>query len=302
MDPLLVVLVDRVWEDVCLFMDAYDVYKKFDMNFRPPAFHFFVALAELLQHGNSYLQENSKRKSAHLMHRTVSVRLDLMSEEELARLSVDEDAARALSLSAQDAGVLKGAEQKDEDEEDADLKDLLRVVATSVLSDVFVFPFWAVKVSAVAGRARVPGIFPFSSYWGSFQAIRQAEGVLGIWKGAKMMCVVGLLHNFHRIHRTLHLTGGPSLQSGHPASSHGPNDKRKKGKRHSQGRLIYEMSERGSLQQRIVWSLLLHPLELIAVRMITESKKNILPGKVATGTSAMILLDGGDFSLEQSQP
>ncbi|CAM9149627.1 unnamed protein product, partial [Heterosigma akashiwo] len=69
-----------------------------------------------------------------------------------------------------------------------------------------------VNVSAVSQKARVDGIYPFTSYTRAFQGIWRSEGIWGLWKGAKPMCVVGLFYNFHRIRRALYLEPGNNIE------------------------------------------------------------------------------------------
>jgi len=88
-------------------------------------------------------------------------------------------------------------------------QDHARVAARATLESLAVFPFWACKVSAITGCARLPSLNPYPWGWptnrptqgvggggGCFKALRtlvEAEGVAsGLFKGALPMVVIGV--------------------------------------------------------------------------------------------------------------
>ncbi|CAN0148636.1 unnamed protein product, partial [Discosporangium mesarthrocarpum] len=153
-------------------------------------------------------------------------------------------------------------------EQESWVKELVRNVLTSLLSDLAVLPFWTVKVSAVSHRGRIPELWPFMGYGSAISGIvrREGWGLNGLFKGWAPVCAGGLLRYSRRIRllyndyywKTTHRVTTRLIMKSDTYSRH-VNDPE-----------VLAQTYEGFLN-RMVWAVMLHPFDLVATRMITEN-------------------------------
>eukprot|EP00953_Heterococcus_sp_UTEX-ZZ885_P029065 15465-Heterococcus_DN1.PRE.1 len=202
-----------------------------------------------------------------------------------------------------DGDELEEEEEEEEPLSESGLREVIRVLLTSILSDLAVLPFWTVKISAVAQRGRLPQLWPFQGYTVALSAILKDEGVTGLFKGA-VPCTTAAaklvysdlmarrdrhcVAHYHRRNAAIMLHKLADLADMHCSSAtrnrqlysdyYWKTTHRLTARlvmkdaysRHMNDPEVMAQSYEG-LISRVVWALVLHPFDLIATRMITES-------------------------------
>jgi len=249
MEALVNAAYDRISEDIILLYDAFQAYE--EAHPRPP-------LSALLEAIRQVLKEEDKGRKAWSVWNSIS-REDLRSMGG-ARL---EAATGALSESKTIYNKTKNND--DVAPSESGLREMIRVLLTSIMSDLAVLPFWTVKLSSVAQRGRNDALWPFKGYMVSFQSIIEDEGWSGLFKGAVPVCIGGLLRYLRRNRRlysdyysktTQRLTAKLVMKEPGGLKAHDPE-------------ILVQTYE--GVGVKALWAALLHPFDLIATRMITTS-------------------------------
>ncbi|KAG5177788.1 hypothetical protein JKP88DRAFT_331191 [Tribonema minus] len=319
MEALVNSAYDRISEDIILLYDAFQAYE--EASPRPP-------LSALLEAIRQVLKEEDKGRKAWSVWSSIS-REDLralggarMGQSVTHSFTALSHLAQVAAGAADTADVDGDGPDKTDAETDAEvlestesgLREVVRVVLTSVLSDLAVLPFWTVKVSAVAARGRLPELWPFQGYRVAFAAIAREEGWAGLFRGAAPICAGGILRYLRRNRRlysdyywktTQRLTARLVIKDRsaraemavHAALALDPEMAvhayegvlgRAVCSDRSARALDPEMAVHAyeGVLSRAVWAVALHPFDLLATRMITEAGARYATVRAALRTAA----------------
>lgn len=250
MEALVNIAYDRISEDVILLYDTMRAYNQAPSP-RPP-------VSAVLQAMYRSLMKDSERARGSYWQR-----------------SYDDLPGSHRSILSEEGSTMEGHADDDDDDDDNDdvplgkeshIWEFARDLVTSMLSDLAVIPFWTVKVSAVAHRGRLPELWPFIGYRRAIMGLIQEEGVEGLFRGWGPICAAGLLRYFRRSDmlytdyywKTTHrVTTRFIMRSDYS--------------RHVNDPEVLAQSYEG-IVTRMLWASILHPFDLLATRMITESR------------------------------
>ncbi|CAM9657243.1 unnamed protein product, partial [Chrysoparadoxa australica] len=191
MEAIVNAAYDRISEDIILLFDAIASWDACDPQ--PPPIALLHAIRHVLREEDINRGRGSWRKSSDMLHELLGEEA-AEAQEALANKAKEYSRWGTYPMSAEEAAhVVRGDTQNE-----PALLELARILATSILSDIAVLPFWTVKISEVAHRGRLPELYPFQSYRLAIQALVSKEGWSGPFKGVVPVCAGGLLRYFRR--------------------------------------------------------------------------------------------------------
>ncbi|CAM9774047.1 unnamed protein product [Ascophyllum nodosum] len=253
MEALVHIAYDRISEDIILLYDAMCAYKEMPVP-RPNTSCVIHAIT-------CSLTRDSEKAMRHAWSTNGTGSRGFREKGQVGQVNSEgeEEADKAMPLV-----------------KDSQMLEFVRDLMTSVVSDFAVMPFWAVKISAVAQRGRLPQLWPFAGFIKAFSSILEKEGVAGLFKGWVPICAAGLLRYFRRgkllytdyyWKTTRRVTTRFIMSSG---CSRNMNDREVRAQTHE------------GVVAKMLWACILHPFDLIATRMVTESSP-----QYATTTSSV---------------
>eukprot|EP00903_Cladosiphon_okamuranus_P015732 g14520.t1 len=251
MEALVNIAYDRISEDIILLYDAMRAYNETPV----PKPHISAVIAAI----RASLAKDSEKALGHSWSRGDNNDEGYRRRED--EFDHDDDEAYGTAEGSGDDGgdvVPLGKEPQ--------LWEFARDVVTSLVSDLAVIPLWQVKVSAVAHRGRLPELWPFVGYRKAIMGIIDKEGPTALFRGWGPVCSAGLLRYFRRSKllytdyywKTTHRVTTRLIMRSDSYSRH-VNDPE-----------VLAQTYEGFVT-RIAWASVLHPFDLLATRMITES-------------------------------
>ncbi|CAM9709684.1 unnamed protein product [Ectocarpus fasciculatus] len=274
MEALVNIAYDRISEDIILLYDAMRAYNEAPAP-RPDISAVIAAI-------RGSLAKDSEKAMGHVWSRENSNEGGFSQRGE--GLDPDEDVYGNSSSSSTYGNNSSSSERFGGDDggmvplgKEPQLWEFARDVVTSLVSDLAVIPLWQVKVSAVAHRGRLPELWPFIGYRKAMTAIMNEEGTSSLFRGWGPVCAAGLLRYFRRSKllytdyywKTTHRVTTRFIMRSDSYSRH-VNDPE-----------VLAQTYEG-FATRILWAGILHPFDLLATRMMTESRP-----EYATGTSSV---------------
>ncbi|CAN0272985.1 unnamed protein product, partial [Ectocarpus sp. 12 AP-2014] len=255
MEALVNIAYDRISEDIILLYDAMRAYNEAPAP-RPDISAVIAAI-------RGSLAKDSEKALGHVWSRENSNEVGGFSQRG-ERLDPDEDVGSpSEGFGADDGGMVPMGKEPQ-------LWEFARDVATSLVSDLAVIPLWQVKLSAVAHRGRLPELWPFIGYRKALMAIINEEGTSSLFRGWGPVCAAGLLRYFRRSKllytdyywKTTHRVTTRFIMRSDSYSRH-VNDPE-----------VLAQTYEG-FATRILWAGILHPFDLLATRMMTESRPEV---------------------------
>ncbi|CBJ30792.1 conserved unknown protein [Ectocarpus siliculosus] len=268
MEALVNIAYDRISEDIILLYDAMRAYNEAPAP-RPDISAVIAAI-------RGSLAKDSEKAMGHVWSREnsneggFSQRGEELDPDEDVYGSNDINSSPSERFGADDGGMVPMGKEPQ-------LWEFARDVVTSLVSDLAVIPLWQVKVSAVAHRGRLPELWPFIGYRKAMMAIINEEGTSSLFRGWGPVCAAGLLRYFRRSKllytdyywKTTHRVTTRFIMRSDSYSRH-VNDPE-----------VLAQTYEG-FATRILWAGILHPFDLLATRMMTESRP-----EYATGTASV---------------